>query len=74
MPIQSMLFGLVLIAAFTLFGRNVVRLIRYLGIGKAEHRSDQVGQRLLRVARIAFGQTKLLREPVAGLLHFFRRE
>ena len=71
MPIQSILFGLVLIAAFTLFGRNVVRLIRYLGIGKAEHRSDRVGQRLLRVARIAFGQTKLLREPVAGLLHFF---
>jgi len=70
-PIQSIIFGLVLIAAFTLFGRNVVRLVRYLGTGKAEDRTDRVGQRLGRVARIAFGQTKLLREPLAGLLHFF---
>jgi hypothetical protein len=58
-------------AAFTLFGRNVVRLIRSLGIGKAENRFDRVGERLGRVAKIAFGQTKLLREPLAGLLHFF---
>ena len=71
MPIQSIVFGLVLVLAFTLFGRNAVRLIRYLGIGKAENRFDRIGARLLRVAKIAFGQTKLLREPVAGLLHSF---
>ena len=70
MPIQSVLFGLVLAAALTLFGRNVFRLIGYLRTGKKENRFDRVGERLGRVAKIAFGQTKLLREPLAGILHF----
>ncbi|MCC6397784.1 MAG: (Fe-S)-binding protein [Bacteroidetes bacterium] len=70
MTLQSVLFGIVLAAALTLFGRNVVRLVRYLQIGKAENRFDRVGERLGRVAKIAFGQTKLLREPFAGVLHF----
>ena len=70
MPIQSVLFGLVLAAALTLFGRNVLRLIGYLRTGKKENRFDHVGERLGRVAKIAFGQTKLLREPLAGMLHF----
>jgi len=70
MTLQSVLFGIVLAAALTLFGRNVLRLVRYLRIGKAENRFDRVGERLARVAKIAFGQTKLLREPFAGVLHF----
>jgi len=70
MPIQSALFGLVLVAVLTLFGRNVLRLIGYLRTGKKENRFDHVGERLGRVAKIAFGQTKLLREPLAGILHF----
>ena len=71
MPIQSVLFGLVLAAALTLFGRNVLRLTGYLRTGKKENRFDRTGERLGRVAKIAFGQTKLLREPLAGILHFF---
>ena len=70
MTLQSVLFGIVLAAALTLFGRNILRLVRYLQIGKAENRFDRVGERLGRVAKIAFGQTKLLREPFAGVLHF----
>jgi Fe-S oxidoreductase len=71
MPIQSVLFGLVLAAALTFFGHSVLRLTGYLRTGKKEDRFDRVGERLGRVARIAFGQTKLLREPLAGILHFF---
>ncbi len=70
MSFQPILFGVLLAAALTLFGRNVVRLIGYLQVGKSENRFDRVSQRLARVARIAFGQTKLLREPLAGMLHF----
>jgi Fe-S oxidoreductase len=70
MPIQSVLFGLILATALTFFGRSVLRLIGYLRTGKKENRFDRVGERLGRVAKIAFGQTKLLREPLAGILHF----
>ena len=70
MHVQSVIFGLVLAGALTLFGRSALRLIGYLRIGKAENRFDRIGERIGMVVKIAFGQSKLLREPVAGLLHF----
>lgn len=70
MTIGSLLFALVLAAGLLFFGRNARRLIGYLRIGKPDDRFDRPGWRLGNVASIAFGQTKLLREPFAGLLHF----
>ena len=71
MTIGSLLFALVLAAGLVFFFRNARRLIGYLGVGKSDDRFDQPGRRLGNVAAIAFGQSKLLREPFAGLLHFF---
>ncbi|HZY10727.1 MAG TPA: (Fe-S)-binding protein, partial [Bacteroidota bacterium] len=45
-------------------------MIKYLSIGKSEKRTDKPFDRLRNVAVIAFGQTKLFREPLAGLMHF----
>ncbi|GAB6283592.1 MAG: (Fe-S)-binding protein [Ignavibacterium sp.] len=39
-------------------------------VGQKENRFDNIGQRIKNVLVIAFGQTKLLREPFAGVLHF----
>jgi Fe-S oxidoreductase len=69
MTFESILFALLLLAAFVLFAYNVRRLVHYLCIGKPVSRSDDRGQRLKNVLGIAFGQTKLLREPLAGILH-----
>jgi len=71
MTFESILFALVLVAALTAFALNARRLIGYLRLGRPENRFDQPASRLGAVLRIAFGQTKLLREPLAGLLHFF---
>lgn len=71
MSLESIIFLVVLIAAFGLFGWQVSRLIAVLSRGKPENRFDQPARRVGSVLRIAFGQTKLLREPFAGLLHFF---
>ena len=38
---------------------------------KKDDRFSDYSKRILNVIKIAFGQTKLLREPVAGLVHFF---
>ena len=38
---------------------------------KKDDRFNNVAQRIKKVLRIAFGQSKLLREPLAGWLHFF---
>lgn len=69
MSLHAVIFAIVLVAAVGLFGWNVRRLISYLRVGRKENRFDHVGQRIRNVLEIAFGQTKLLREPVAGLLH-----
>lgn len=69
--IQSVLFAVVLLASLTLFGMRVRRLISGLKLGKQDGRFDRPWARVARVLRVAFGQSKLLREPFAGLLHFF---
>ena len=69
MTLNALLFALVFLAALAFFARNVVRLVGYLRLGKKEDRFSGAGGRLRRVLTIAFGQSKLLREPLAGLLH-----
>lgn len=70
MGIKNILFILVFLAAMVMISLNVRRLISYLKLGQKEDRFDNVGQRIINVLKIAFGQTKLLRDPVAGTIHF----
>lgn len=69
MALQSLVFAFVLIGALGFFGWNARRLIGYLRLGKKENRFDQVGARIMNTLKIALGQSKILREPVAGILH-----
>ena len=69
MRLQSVLFLVVVLSGFGFFGFNVRRLISYLQIGKPDQRTDRGWQRLQNVFVVAFGQSKLLREPVAGVMH-----
>jgi Fe-S oxidoreductase len=59
----------VLIVAILGFAFNVRRLVVYLRLGKPERRTDRPWKRVKNVLVVAFGQSKLLREPVAGLMH-----
>ncbi len=70
MSFDSIIFGVVLVSAFGFFGWNLRRLIRYVQLGREENRFNDIGKRIRNVLKIAFGQTKLLREPFAGVLHF----
>lgn len=71
MPFRVLLLISVLLASFLFFGYNVRRLILHLRLGKPDRRFDRVARRLKNVLVIAFGQVKLLREPLAGSIHFF---
>ncbi|MFZ2323933.1 MAG: (Fe-S)-binding protein [Ignavibacteriaceae bacterium] len=71
MELKNIIFLLVFIAVFEFFTYSVTNLIKYLKVAKKkDYRSDNIPTRIGRVLKIAFGQTKLLREPVAGTLHF----
>ncbi len=68
---RTIIFLLLLLGGITFFGINAKRLIGYLTIGKDERRAGDRFERLKNVASLVFGQKKLLREPVAGWMHFF---
>jgi len=70
MHLKPIIFFFVLLGAACFFAYNIHRFIRYLHIGKPEDRSGNFKQRIDNVLTIAFGQSKLLRDPAAGLLHF----
>lgn len=71
MSLTTLLFAAVFAAAMGLFARSSWRVISTLRLGRTEHRFDRTGERLRRVLTVAFGQSKLLREPFAGALHAF---
>ncbi|HTK83099.1 MAG TPA: (Fe-S)-binding protein [Bacteroidota bacterium] len=71
MALHSILFIVVLAAAAVAFVVSTRRLIGYLSIGKSDARTDRPAERLKNVLVVAFGQSKLLREPLAGIMHFF---
>jgi Fe-S oxidoreductase len=69
MTTKNILFLLVLIAAFTFFAMSVRRIIRHLRLGQAEDRFDRPWERVKRTLVIAIAQSKILREPLAGIMH-----
>jgi len=70
MDFKNIIFIIVFLAVFGFFAYSVNNLIKYLRVAKKkDNRFDNIPVRLKRVWNIAFAQTKLLRDPVAGVLH-----
>ena len=67
--IANILFIVVLIFGVGFFTKNVKKLIRNIKLGHDVDVSDNKSQRLKNMALIAFGQSKMARRPIAGLLH-----
>ncbi len=70
MGVGNFIVILTFVGALAFFARNARRLISYLSIGTATERTDRRGDRLRKLLIVGFGQSKLLREPVAGVMHF----
>lgn len=66
---SNIVFVLFVIAATGFFALNVQRLVGYMRIGLPDDRTDRPLRRLGNVLGIAIGQSKILREPVAGVMH-----
>lgn len=70
MEIKNIVFLLVLIASLGAFAYTARKVLGYLRLGKPEQRFDHFDKRIGNVLSIAFGQTRLLRDPIAGPIHF----
>jgi heterodisulfide reductase subunit C len=67
--IDNILFVLLLVAGFGYFALNVKKIARNIKLGRDINRFDNPKARWGNMARIALGQSKMVKRPVSGALH-----
>jgi heterodisulfide reductase subunit C len=67
--LSTLFFALLLIIGFGYFTINVKKLIRNIKLGKEVDRSDNASERWKNMTMIALGQSKMVKRPIAGILH-----
>ncbi|TPG33319.1 (Fe-S)-binding protein [Flavobacterium pectinovorum] len=69
--LDNVLFAILLIVGFGFFASSVKKIIRNINLGVDVNRKDNSKARWKNMAFIALGQSKMVRRPVAGILHIF---
>jgi len=67
--LDNILFTIVLVLGFGYFYSNIKKIIRNINLGIAVNRKDNPKARWKNMAMIALGQSKMVRSPIAGILH-----
>lgn len=67
--LPNILFAIILICGIGYFAKNVKKLFRNINLGQDVDVSDNKPERWKNMARIALGQSKMVRRPVSGFLH-----
>ena len=67
--LESIFFAILVLAGFGYFTINVKKIIRNIKLGKEVDRKDNPSARWKNMAMIALGQSKMVKRPVAGILH-----
>ena len=69
MGISNIIFVLLFSFSIFLFIRNLNRIIENIRLGRDINRSDRPLERWKNMFRVALGQSKMTRRPIAGILH-----
>ena len=67
--LPNIVFAIGLGVAIYFFSGNVKKIMRNIRLGKTVDRNDQKSERWKNMVRIALGQSKMVRRPIAGFLH-----
>ena len=67
--IAIIVFALILVLGIGKFIQNIKKLIRNIKLGKEVNRTDNHSERWKNMAMIALGQSKMVKRPIAGILH-----
>ena len=67
--LSNILFAILLLVGLGFFARNVKKIVRNIRLGRDIERSDRSSLRWKNMVNIALGQSKMVRRPVAGILH-----
>lgn len=69
--IDNIIFFIAMVVGFGLFFKSLKEIYRNILLGKKIDRSDQKAERWGIMARVALGQSKMVKRPIAGILHIF---
>ena len=69
MNFPNVIFAFILVLGIGFFARNVGKLKRNIALGKDVDVNGNTTIRWKNMARIALGQSKMVRRPIAGILH-----
>lgn len=67
--LDNIIFIILLIVGVGYFTSNIKKLIRNIKLGKKINRSDNSKARWQNMAMVALGQSKMVKRPIAGILH-----
>jgi heterodisulfide reductase subunit C len=67
--LPSLFFAILITIGFGYFALNVKKLLRNIKLGQDVHRSDNSAARWKNMAMIALGQSKMVKRPIAAILH-----
>ncbi|MFN3307495.1 MAG: Fe-S oxidoreductase, partial [Candidatus Kapaibacteriota bacterium] len=67
--IKEIIFALITLFSFGFLGYNLNRFRKILKFCKEDNRTDKFAKRLRNVFKVALFQSKILREPIAGVVH-----
>ncbi|MBG6062370.1 heterodisulfide reductase subunit C [Flavobacterium sp. CG_9.1] len=67
--LDNILFAILLVIGFGYFFTSVKKIRRNINLGTDVNRSDNPKARWTNMAMIALGQSKMVKRPVAGILH-----
>ena len=66
---KEILFIVVLAVTLIAFGYTTLRFIRFFRLTRPAFKVRNIGRRFAIMMEVAFGQTRIFRRPVMGLLH-----
>jgi heterodisulfide reductase subunit C len=69
--LPNILFAIILGLGIGFFTINIKKIIRNIKLGQDINRSDNAKQRWSNMGMIALGQSKMVKRPIAGILHIF---
>ncbi|MBD3639117.1 MAG: (Fe-S)-binding protein [Crocinitomicaceae bacterium] len=71
MDIGSIIFIVIFLASTGFFIYKAAQIIRIIKMGRSVNRTDNKGERIKTMVRVALGQSKMVTKPIAGIMHIF---
>ena len=67
--LPNIVFSIILIVTISIFVINIRKIISNIKLGKSIERNDRLKDRFIKMFYIAFGQSKMIKRPLVGILH-----